>query len=207
MIASVTGPVDHIGLDSCILRAGGLGYRVQATPQTLAQLRTGTEATLSTSMVVREDSLTLYGFGDAHERDVFELLQTISGVGPRLALAMLAVHTPDDLRQAVAAEDVKALTKVPGIGQKGARRIILEIGDRLGPAPQEASSATAAAPAGNASGTREDVVAALTGLGWQVKAAESAVDAVLAGAGPAEAPDTATVLRSALQQLSGGRHE
>src|SRR5699024_11539486 len=135
-------------------------------------------------------------------RDVFELLQTISGVGPRLALAMLAVHTPDDLRQAVAAEDVKALTKVPGIGQKGARRIILEIGDRLGPAPQ-----APAASAPTASGTRQDVVTALTGLGWQTKAAESAVEAVLAGVSPAEEPDTATVLRSALQQLSGGKHE
>src|SRR5699024_5090816 len=107
-----------------------------------------------TSMVVREDSLTLFGFADPHERDVFELLQTISGVGPRLALAMLAVHTPDDLRAAVAAEDVKALTKVPGIGQKGARRIILEIGDRLGPAPQTQAPTTATTSPN--SGTRQD---------------------------------------------------
>src|SRR5699024_8927336 len=152
MIASVTGPVDHIGLDWCVLRAGGLGYRIQATPQTLAMLHTGRETTLSTSMVVREDSLTLFGFADPHERDVFELLQTISGVGPRLALAMLAVHTPDDLRTAVAAEDVKALTKVPGIGQKGARRIILEIGDRLGPAPQAQAPTAVTGPAGNTAG-------------------------------------------------------
>lgn len=200
MIASVTGPVDHIGLDWCVLRAAGIGYRIHATPGTLAVLHTGQEATLSTTMVVREDSMTLYGFGDAHERDVFELLQTISGVGPRLALAMLAVHTPDDLRRAVAAEDVKALTKVPGIGQKGARRIILEIGGRLGAAPQAATPTTE-----TTSQHREDVVTALTGLGWQVKDAESAVDAVLADPAAAQA-DTATVLRSALQHLSGGRH-
>src|SRR5699024_6015819 len=123
---------------------------------------------LATSLVVREDSLTLFGFAEAEERDVFELLQTVSGVGPRLALAMLAVHTPDDLRRAVAAEDIKALTMVPGIGQKGARRILLELGDRLGPAT-DATPAAAAAPA---SGTRTDVVTALTGLGWPAKSAE-----------------------------------
>lgn len=206
MIASVTGPVDHVGLDWCVIRAGGLGYRIQATPETLARLHTGQEATLSTSMVVREDSLTLYGFSHPQERDVFELLQTISGVGPRLALAMLAVHTPDDLRRAVAGEDVKALTKVPGIGQKGARRIILEIGGRLGAAP-DGHVAADVAP----SGTRDDVVTALTGLGWQAKAAESAVDAVLTDqsvTGSVDAgTDTATVLRSALRQLSNGHHE
>lgn len=204
MIASVTGSVDHIGLDWCVLRAAGLGYRIQATPETLAQLRTGQEETLSTSMVVREDSLTLYGFQQPQERDVFELLQTISGVGPRLALAMLAVHSPDDLRRAVATEDVKALTKVPGIGQKGARRIILEIGGRLGAAPEAAGPESVA---GRAPGAREDVVTALTGLGWQAKAAESAVEAVLTDGATSAGADTASVLRSALQRLSGGSHE
>src|SRR5690625_314775 len=122
MIASVSGQVDQVGLDACVVVAGGIGYRVHTTPATLATVRTGAQATLATSMVVREDSMTLFGFAEAEERDVFELLQTVSGVGPRLALAMLAVHTPDDLRRAVAAEDIKALTMVPGIGQKGARR-------------------------------------------------------------------------------------
>ncbi len=181
--------------------AGGLGYRVHTTPATLASVRTGTSATLATSLVVREDSMTLFGFAQAEERDVFELLQTVSGVGPRLALAMLAVHTPDDLRRAVASEDVKAMTMVPGIGQKGARRIILELGDRLGPATD--ASAPAATPAG---GARTDVVTALAGLGWPAKAAESAVDAVLAADDAAAGADTAAVLRAALQQLGGNRH-
>lgn len=201
MIASVTGQVEHVGLDACVVVAGGLGYRVHTTPATLATVRTGSSATLATSLVVREDSMTLFGFAQAEERDVFELLQTVSGVGPRLALAMLAVHTPDDLRRAVATEDVKTMTMVPGIGQKGARRIILELGDRLGPATDPA--APAAAPAG---GARTDVVAALTGLGWPAKAAESAVDAVLAADDAAADADTAAVLRAALQQLGGNRH-
>ncbi len=201
MIASVSGQVEHVGLDACVVVAGGIGYRVHTTPATLATVRTGTQATLATSMVVREDSMTLFGFAEAEERDVFELLQTVSGVGPRLALAMLAVHTPDDLRRAVAAEDVKALTMVPGIGQKGAKRILLELGDRLGPATDTAPTSATAAPAG---GPRTDVVAALTGLGWPAKAAEQAVDTVLAETG--EDADTAGVLRAALQQLGGNRH-
>lgn len=201
MIASVTGHVEHVGLDACVVVAGGLGYRVHTTPATLATVRTGSETTLATSLVVREDAMTLFGFAQAEERDVFELLQTVSGVGPRLALAMLAVHTPEDLRRAVATEDVKAMTMVPGIGQKGARRIILELGDRLGPATD--APAPVAAPAG---GARTDVVTALTGLGWPVKAAESAVDAVLAADEGAAGADTAAVLRAALQQLGGNRH-
>ncbi|WP_022916222.1 Holliday junction branch migration protein RuvA [Ruania albidiflava] len=201
MIASVSGQVEHVGLDACVVVAGGIGYRVHTTPATLAAVRTGAQATLATSMVVREDSMTLFGFAEAEERDVFELLQTVSGVGPRLALAMLAVHTPDDLRRAVAGEDVKALTMVPGIGQKGARRILLELGDRLGPAAADTPAAAATAPV---DGSRSDVVTALTGLGWPAKAAEQAVDVVLAEAG--EGADTASVLRAALQQLGGNRH-
>ncbi|UFU01576.1 Holliday junction branch migration protein RuvA [Ruania suaedae] len=200
MIASVTGRVDHIGLDACVVSAGGLGYRVHATPGTLASLRTGTDSTLATTLVVREDSMTLFGFADAAERDVFETLQTVSGVGPRLALAMLAVLSPDELRTAVAMEDLKTLTRVPGIGQKGARRIVLELGDRLGPAGVGATSAPPVA----AGGPRSDVVAALTGLGWAVKQAETAVDEVLAENAAAGGEDTGAVLRAALQRLGGG---
>src|SRR5699024_7805198 len=126
MIASVSRQVDQVGLDACVVVAGGIGYRGHTTPATLATVRTGAPATRATSMMVREGSMTRFGFAEAEERDVFELLQTVSGAGPRLALAMLAAHTPDDLRRAVAAEDIKALTMVPGIGQKGARRILLE---------------------------------------------------------------------------------
>jgi Holliday junction DNA helicase RuvA len=197
VIASVRGRVEHVGLDAAVLEAGGLGYRIHATPGTLATLREGAEVTLATTLVVREDSMTLFGFADDEERDVFELVQTVSGVGPRLALAMLAVHTPNGLRRAVAGEDFKALTRVPGIGDKGARRIVLELGDRLGPALEEG-----ARPAPTPAGSQADVVAALVGLGWAAKQAEAAVDRVLAE-GDLDASETGAVLRAALQHLGG----
>ncbi len=132
MIASVRGRVLSIRLDAAVVEVGGVGLLVQATPATLAGLRVGGEAELATTLVVREDALTLFGFADADERAVFEIVQTVSGIGPRLALAMLAVHTPDGLRAAVAGQDLAALTRVPGIGRKGAQRIVLELADRLG---------------------------------------------------------------------------
>ncbi|KGM08304.1 ATP-dependent DNA helicase RuvA, partial [Cellulomonas bogoriensis 69B4 = DSM 16987] len=133
MIASVRGTVLEVRLDAAVLEVGGVGLHVIATPATLATLRTGEQGRLWTSLVVREDSLTLYGFADADEREVFEVVQTVSGVGPRLALAMLAVHPPDVLRSAVAGEDLAALQRVPGIGRKGAQRLVLELGEKLGP--------------------------------------------------------------------------
>lgn len=200
MIAHVRGTVEHIGLDSAVIDVGGVGHRVHATPGTLATLRHGATVTLPTTLVVREDSMTLFGFAEVDERDVFETLQTVSGVGPRLALAMLAVHTPEGLRGAVASEDHKALTKVPGIGDKGAKRIVLELGDRLGPA----LASTPAGSSGVSQGSRSDVIAALSGLGWALKQAEAATDEVLEG-GAVDAADTGAVLRSALQLLGGAR--
>lgn len=198
MLASLTGTVRSVTLDSAVVSVGGVGFRVLATPGTLAALRAGGEAELATSLVVREDSLTLFGFADDAERDAFELLQTVTGIGPRLALAMLAVHTPDQLRTAIATEDYAALMRVPGIGRKGAQRIVLEVGDRLGPAVPGAAPGTAAAP--GAAG-QSDVVDALVGLGWNARSAESAVaDAVAAGHDPA---DTAGLLRAALRALGG----
>lgn len=197
MIASLSGTVRTVSLDSAVLVVGGVGYRVLATPTTLAGLRTGAEAELATSLVVREDSLTLFGFADDAERDAFELLQTVTGIGPRLALAMLAVHTPDLLRTAIATEDYAALMRVPGIGRKGAQRIVLEVGDRLGPAVGVAPGAPLAA----APGPTADVVDALVGLGWNARNAETAVaDVVAAGQDPT---DTAGLLRAALRTLGG----
>ena len=142
MIAFVRGRVAAVGLTSAVLEVGGVGLELQCTPDTLAGLRIGSEATLPTSMVVREDSLTLFGFADDDEKQMFELVQTASGVGPKLAQAMLAVHRPEALRRAVSSDDVKTLTTVPGIGQKGAQRIILELRDRIG-----APATTVPAPA------------------------------------------------------------
>src|ERR1700684_3093919 len=134
MIAHLDGIVSGVAPDGAVIDVGGVGLLVQCTPGTLAGLRTGERARVATSLVVREDALTLYGFGTEDERNTFELVQTASGVGPRLALAMLAVFTPDALRRAVATEDLAALTTVPGIGRKGAQRIVLELAGRLGPA-------------------------------------------------------------------------
>ena len=209
MIASVRGRVVALRLDAAVVEVGGVGMLVQATPATLAGLRVGESAGVATSMVVREDSMTLYGFGDPDERDVFEVVQTVSGVGPRLALAMLAVHTPDALRRAVAGEDLAALTRVPGIGRKGAQRLVLELGDRLGPpsgaSPDEAASGSAAGT--NAADHSERVVEALAGLGWPAKQADDAVAKVLAeaGADAVAADEVASTLRAALRLLGGHR--
>lgn len=202
MIASVHGTVLAVRLDAAVLEVGGVGLLVQATPATLAGLRVGQPARLSTSLVVREDALTLFGFADDDEREVFETVQTVSGVGPRLALAMLAVHTPDGLRRAVADEDLAALVRVPGIGRKGAQRIVLELGDRLG-VPTAGAVATDAPVAAD---HREQVVDALVGLGWPLRAAQDAVATVLDGtADPLGADEVPGVLRAALRSLGGAR--
>src|SRR5579863_10159091 len=151
MIAHLNGIVAGVGFDGAVIEVGGVGLRVQCTPDTLATLKPGEQARVATSLVVREDSLTLYGFATDDERNTFELVQTASGVGPRLALAMLAVLTPDALRRAVAAEDLAVLTSVPGIGRKGAQRIVLELAGRLG-APGDGLAAAAAGRPGPAVG-------------------------------------------------------
>jgi len=185
--------VTGVRLDSAVVEVGGVGLQVAATPATLASLRVGQEAALATSLVVKEESLTLFGFADTDERDVFETLQTVSGIGPRLALAMLAVHTPEGLRRAVADDDLVALCRVPGIGRKGAQRIVLELTDRLGPPASGAPRAAAPLPTGS-----PEVVQALVGLGWSAKQAEEAVGAVSAGDTRA---DVSGLLRAALQHL------
>lgn len=200
MIAYVRGPVAAVTLSTAVVEVGGLGLELLCTPGTLATLSpkvgTGQTATLPASLVVREDSLTLFGFLDEDERTCFELLQTASGVGPKLAQAMLAVLGPDDLRRAVGSEDVKTLTRVPGIGQKGAQRIILELKDRIG-APVGQRPVAAAVPA---EAWRDQVRQGLQGLGWSVKDADRAVDEVAPTAG--ETPDVASLLRAALRALS-----
>ena len=200
MIAFVHGTVADVHLGSVVLEVGGVGLELVCTPNTLATLRIGTAARLPTSMVVREESLTLFGFLDDDEKTVFELLQTASGVGPKLAQAMLAVHTPDELRRAVATEDVKTLTTVPGIGQKGAQRIILELKDRIG-APTGVVPQRHAAGAPSEEAWRGQVHAGLVGLGWTGKEADKAVEAVSPQA-TGDAPDVAALLRAALRTLS-----
>jgi len=202
VIAHVTGCVAAVAPDGAVIEVGGVGLLVQCTPGTLAGLRVGEPGRLATSLVVREDALTLYGFATDDERNTFELLQTASGVGPRLAQAMLAVLTPDALRRAVATEDLAVLTSVPGIGRKGAQRIVLELAGRLG-SPADIGVAPAASPAVPAGPQWQDQVrAGLVSLGWQGREADQAI-AVVEPDLTADAADidVAVALRAALRVL------
>jgi holliday junction DNA helicase RuvA len=211
MIAHLDGTVSAVAPDGAVIDVGGVGLLVQCTPGTLAGLRTGERARVATSLVVREDALSLYGFAGDDERNTFELLQTASGVGPRLALAMLAVFTPDALRRAVATEDLAALTTVPGIGRKGAQRIVLELAGRLGsPGDVPFPAPAAGGPAGTrAAPWREQVRAGLVSLGWQTREADQAIAVVepeLTGGAPGQASghqavDVSVALRAALRVL------
>jgi holliday junction DNA helicase RuvA len=197
MISSVRGRVLSIGLDHAVIEMGGFGLAVQATPATLAGLRSGTEAHLWTSLVVREDSLTLYGFSDVEARDLFGLLQTASGVGPRLALATLAVLRPEQLCRALADGNVAALTQVPGIGKKSAERLILELRDKVA-----GGGASGREDGDGHARLRSEVSEALVGLGFSARQAEQSVDAVLSAPDADAATfDTAAVLRKALATL------
>ena len=175
MIASVHGEVLDIALDHVVIEAAGVGYKVMATPSTLATLHRGGEARLITAMIVREDSMTLYGFADSDARDLFLTLLSVSGVGPKIALATLAVYDAPALRQALADGDVTAPTRVPGIGKRGAERMVLELREKVGTV-----IAAAGAPTLNGHAVRGPVVEALVGLGFAVKPAEEATDKVLA---------------------------
>ncbi|MFC4610907.1 Holliday junction branch migration protein RuvA [Streptomyces maoxianensis] len=205
MIAFVSGPVAALAPTTAVIEVGGVGMAVQCTPNTLSELRVGKEAKLATSLVVREDSLTLYGFADDDERRVFELLQTASGVGPRLAQAMLAVHTPDALRVAVATGDEKALTAVPGIGKKGAQKLLLELKDRLGE-PVGAHIGRQGIGSAVSASWRDQLHAALIGLGYATREADEAVAAVAPQADAAEStPHVGQLLKAALQSLNRTR--
>jgi Holliday junction DNA helicase RuvA len=199
MISSVRGEVLSIGLDHVVVEVGGVGLAVQTTPSTLATLRRGEEARLHTALIVREDSLTLFGFGDPDARELFGLLLTVSGIGPRIALATLAVLDPNKLRLALVEGNITVLTQVPGIGRKGAERLTLELRDKVTAVPGAADGVAAVTGAGT---IRAEVVEALAGLGFPAKQAEQAVDQVLAND---DAATTATVLRAALATLGRKR--
>ena len=202
MIASVRGTVSALGPDGAVVEVGGVGLAVSCSPGTLARLRVGEPARLATSLVVREDSLTLYGFADDDERALFELLQTANGVGPKLAQTMLAVHAPRELRRAIATSDFGALTAVPGIGRKGAERIVIELRDRIGAIDSDdqlgAVGVTPVAP------WRDQLTHALAGLGFSGKEANDAIDVVAADVS-GESPDVSALLRRSIQLLGRAR--
>jgi Holliday junction DNA helicase RuvA len=210
MISSVRGQVTALGPNEAVVdiggRSGGLGFAVQCAPGTLAKLRVGAEATLHTSLVVREDSLTLYGFADADERGLFELLQTASGVGPKLAQAIIGVLDPTTVRRALATKDIPTLTRVPGVGKKVAERMVLELKERIGPVPVADAAEPAADPRATSAAWQEQVAQGLVGLGWSAKDATAAVSAV-AGALPdgEPAPAVPVLLKQAIRHLGRAR--
>ena len=203
MIATLRGRVTSINIDSAVIEMGGFGVSVHITPATSSSLHVGSDVTLATSLVVREDSLTLFGFINDDERSTFELLQTATGVGPRLAQAMLGVHSPNTLRMAVATEDFKTLEMVPGIGRKGAQRIVLELKDRIGSPDMHVTTRTmgvATAP------WRTQVHAALLSLGFAAREAAEAIDVVAqeVASGEIDESETAALLKSAVRSRDRG---
>jgi holliday junction DNA helicase RuvA len=200
MIASVRGVVTAILHDSAVVEVGGVGMRVLCTPGTLAGLRIGTEARLATTLIVREDSLTLFGFADEDEKQLFELLLTANGVGPRIAQAVIAVHQPDVVRRALAGGEVAVLTAVPGIGKRGAEKMIVELKDKIGPIGLGGTGS-----AGLLSGAwQEQVRQGVLALGWSASQADQAV-AALAETIDGEAPPVPLLLRQAIRLLGKTR--
>ena len=199
MIASVRGIVLSVTLDHAVIEVGGIGLAVRTTPGTLATLRRGETARLATTLVVREDSLTLFGFATDAAKELFELVQSVSGVGPKIALALLAVLDPEQLRAALAGGDTTALMRAPGIGRKGAERLVLELRDKVG-----AAGLSAVPVIGVGSAWKPQLVEALTGLGFTAKQSEDALASVGVADGDTE-PDVGVLLRRALAHLGRSR--
>lgn len=195
MIASLRGPVVRVSATEAVIEAGGVGYLFSAAPDTLAGLRPGEEAFVYIAMVTsREGESALFGFHDDDSRATFELLRSVSGIGPRSALTILATLPPDDLRRAISSKDEAALVRVPGVGKKSAQRMVLELSGKLGPA--------AGAQVTAADTSEADVIEALVGMGWKERDAAGA----LAEARKLLPGGTVTqLLRSSLQVLGNRR--
>jgi Holliday junction DNA helicase RuvA len=200
MISTLRGVPQQVNLNNAVIEVGGFGMLIQATPQTLATLQVGRQAFVQTSMVVREDSMTLFGFASGDEREVFDVLTGVSGIGPRTGLAILSVHTPEEVRIAASTKDTKAFTKVSGIGPKGAQRIVLELNGKLVPTGAPVPAGSPAAPT-----WEPQVLEALTGLGWTEKDANKALEA-LAKNDPeiVAAGSVPEILRAVLRSLGRG---
>jgi len=199
MIVSLTGTASQVGLGHVVVEVGGVGLLARTTPATAAGVRLGQSVSLATSLVVREDAWTLFGFAGDDDRHVFELVRTVSGIGPKLALALLSVLTPDQARAAIAGGDLVTLVKVPGIGKRSAERLVLELRDKIGSASGGSGAAMPAVAAPGEPVWRTQVKEALVGLGWTARQAEDAVSAVEPRA--AEGAGVPELLRAALQEL------
>ncbi|AKK03277.1 Holliday junction branch migration protein RuvA [Corynebacterium epidermidicanis] len=198
MIASLNGEVVAIELSGAVIECGGVGYFFAATPRTLGTLKRGEQARILTTMVVREDAMLLYGFSDATSRELFSVLQSVSGLGPKLAMAALAMLTPEELANAITHSDAKALQRIPGVGKRMADRMVVELKDKVTAFATATPTPTAERPAGSGDIDNEQVVAALVGLGFNEKAAVDALNAVLDDAPVA---NTSQALRAALAYL------
>lgn len=197
MIASLFGRIRLLQPDRAIIDVGGVGLAVIITPSSSARLSVGNDAQLFTSLVVREDALTLYGFFDEESRVAFDLVQTVSGIGPKVAMSILASMSPDDLGHAIASENVAAIERVPGIGRKGAQRLILELKGKI-------THIAEGIPVGHLPQWREQLSGALISLGFSAKEADASVGHLLVSM-QAEKEDPAKIelselLKRALQQ-------
>lgn len=204
MISSLTGEIQHIAADNAVIAVGGVGYVFSASPNTLSALRSGQDVTIQTLLLIRDDNPVLYGFGTAEEREVFEIMMTVSGIGPRIALAVLAVFDPDEVRQHIDQQDDKAFTKVPGIGPKSARRIILELSGKLVPR-EDPETMSGQAPGRGEPVWKDQVQQALMGLGWNEKDSAKGIDQALeADPELAGSTDVSAALRATLRNLGEG---
>lgn len=197
MISSLRGPVLEIRLDSLVIGVGGVGMTVMCSPDTISQARIDNEITLFTSLIVREDSLTLFGFANSENREMFEVVQGVSGFGPKLAFTIISSLPADELRTAIGNEDVARLKQTPGVGAKGAQRLVLELKDRIG-------TPTASSKRGTSKEAQWQIQVeqGLLGLGWSPRDAQRAISAVIEE-GVSETQETPELLRRALQILAG----
>jgi Holliday junction DNA helicase RuvA len=200
MISSVRGTVLAIAGPAVIIEVGGVGLLIQITPQHALSLRVGSEASVRTALIVREDDLSLYGFVDADELTVFDALRGVTGVGPKSAMGVLAAMDPGEIAQAIARDDDNAFRKVSGIGPKTAKLIVLSLAGQLAIAPRGATTQR------SAQGVEESVLVALVGLGWNERAASQAVDEAMAGATAAEREAVPALLRLALTRLGPAQY-
>ena len=200
MISLLYGRIRNLQIDRAVIDVGGVGLGVIITPATSLKLNVGNEAQFFTALVVREDSLTLFGFLDEQSRALFELVQTVSGIGPKVAMSILAVLSPEDLASAIATESVATIERVPGIGHKGAQRLILELKGKIKDIDRGASIISQTAP------WRDQLTSALMGLGFSAKEADQAIASVISQLLPQKIDPAELSLSELLKSaLQGGR--
>ena len=200
MIASVSGVVKATTLNSAVIEVGGVGLQVSLPARFAASLTVGTQAEIFTTLVVREDSLTLFGFDQARSRDFFELLQTVSGIGPKVAQSALSIYEPEEIASAISSENSAALERIPGLGKKGAQRAVLELKEKV----SSLSFANKSSEKGK-SIWRDQLSSALIGLGFSSRDAQATIEAVSNELGASvDSTDIAQLLKLALQNQGRG---